>query len=105
MPIEPVEVCGEAASDPALMPLLIGLGIEELSVGAARVGEVRTWVRALSQSDCGGLARRALRSEGAADVAAVTKDVAEQLGSVELRDAAGERLNGAGSVVPLGSDH
>jgi phosphoenolpyruvate-protein kinase (PTS system EI component) len=43
----PVEVCGEAASDPAVVPLLVGLGVDELSVGAARVGEVRELVRNL----------------------------------------------------------
>jgi phosphoenolpyruvate-protein kinase (PTS system EI component) len=43
----PVEVCGEAASDPAVIPLLVGLGVDELSVGAARVGEVRQVVRSL----------------------------------------------------------
>ena len=38
-----LEVCGEAASDPRMIPLLIGAGVTELSVGAARVGE--TWER------------------------------------------------------------
>ncbi len=33
-----VEVCGEAASEPLMVPLLVGLGVGELSVGAARVG-------------------------------------------------------------------
>jgi phosphoenolpyruvate-protein kinase (PTS system EI component) len=42
-----VEVCGEAASDPAMIRLLVGLGVDELSVGAARVGEVRELVRDL----------------------------------------------------------
>jgi phosphoenolpyruvate-protein phosphotransferase len=42
-----VEVCGEAASDPSAVPLLVGLGVDELSVGAARVGEVRELVRSL----------------------------------------------------------
>jgi phosphoenolpyruvate-protein phosphotransferase len=97
----PVEVCGEAASTPALMPLLVGLGVEELSVGAARVGAVRSWVRALSQADCSSLARRALRAKDAAGVAAVMNPIAEQLGSVKLRDVAGERLNGAGSIAPV----
>jgi phosphoenolpyruvate-protein kinase (PTS system EI component) len=99
-----VEVCGEAASDPSLMPLLVGLGIGELSVGAARVGEVRAWVRALSQLECSGLARRALRAQDAASVATITNVVADQLGSAELRDAAGERLNGGGGVVSLSPD-
>lgn len=43
-----VDVCGEAASDNAAMPILIGLGVDELSAAAARVGEVRQWVRGLS---------------------------------------------------------
>jgi phosphoenolpyruvate-protein kinase (PTS system EI component) len=44
---KPLEVCGEAASDPLMAPLLIGLGVSELSVGAARVGSLRQWIREL----------------------------------------------------------
>ena len=40
-PARSLEVCGEAASEPAAVPLLVGLGAGELSVGAARVGAVR----------------------------------------------------------------
>jgi phosphoenolpyruvate-protein kinase (PTS system EI component) len=43
----PVDVCGEAASDSNVMPVLVGLGVDELSVAAARVGQVREWVRGL----------------------------------------------------------
>ena len=43
----PVDVCGEAASDPSVMPVLVGFGVDELSVAAARVGQVREWVRGL----------------------------------------------------------
>jgi phosphoenolpyruvate-protein kinase (PTS system EI component) len=100
----PVELCGEAASDPSLLPLLIGFGVSELSVGAARVGEVRAWVRALSLLDCTALARRTLGAKSQADVAALTANLAQQLGSAEFRDAAGERVNGSGSVVSLGTD-
>jgi len=64
----PVEVCGEAASDPRALPLLVGLGVDELSVGAARVGEVRAAVRALSHAACAELAARALRAESAGAV-------------------------------------
>ncbi|MEA2627873.1 MAG: multiphosphoryl transfer protein [Chloroflexota bacterium] len=56
----PVDVCGEAASDAIAMPVMVGLGANELSVAAARVGEVREGIRALSFADCEGLAAEAL---------------------------------------------
>jgi phosphocarrier protein FPr len=43
-----VDVCGEAASDAVAMPILVGLGVDELSAAAARVGEVRQAIRELS---------------------------------------------------------
>jgi len=66
----PVEVCGEAASDPVSMPLLVGLGADELSVGAARVGAVRAWVRGLSFAEAAEMAERAVAAPDAAAVAA-----------------------------------
>jgi phosphoenolpyruvate-protein kinase (PTS system EI component) len=64
----PLEVCGEAASDPLTVPLLVGLGADELSVGAARVGTVRAWIRALDHSEAAQLARQALGASDAAEV-------------------------------------
>lgn len=48
----PVDVCGEAASDPKAMAFVIGQGVDELSVAAARVGQVRQWVRELNYAVC-----------------------------------------------------
>jgi phosphoenolpyruvate-protein kinase (PTS system EI component) len=59
-----VEVCGEAAGDPGMLPLLLGLGVDELSTGAARVGEVRARIRSLSLDRCRRAAGAAL--DGAA---------------------------------------
>lgn len=64
----PLEVCGEAASDPLMLPLLVGLGADELSAGAARVGSVRAWVRALDHGEAAELAHRALEARDAAEV-------------------------------------
>lgn len=55
-----LEVCGEAASEAVMLPLLVGLGVDELSVGAARVGEVRGWIRGLSAEQAEAVARAAL---------------------------------------------
>jgi phosphoenolpyruvate-protein kinase (PTS system EI component) len=40
-----VEVCGEAAGEPTLTPLLIGLGVDELSVSPSRIDAVREAIR------------------------------------------------------------
>ena len=63
-----IEVCGEAASDPIMLPLLVGLGVDELSVGAARVGSVRDWIRKLDYGETFGLARSALTMDDASEV-------------------------------------
>jgi phosphoenolpyruvate-protein phosphotransferase len=60
-----VDVCGEAASDAAAMPIMIGLGADELSVAAARVGEVRSWVRGLDYAACREISERRLLSQPA----------------------------------------
>ena len=47
-----VGVCGEMAGDLALTPLLLGLGMDELSVGASLVPQVKSAVQSLTHSDC-----------------------------------------------------
>ena len=69
----PVEVCGEAASNPLVMPLLVGLGVDELSVGAAAVARVRAWVRALDYEEASRIAHRALAAESAAEVESLAR--------------------------------
>jgi phosphoenolpyruvate-protein phosphotransferase len=56
----PVGVCGEAAGDASSMPLLLGLGVDELSVGAARLPEVRQQLSALNYADIQAVAAEAL---------------------------------------------
>jgi phosphoenolpyruvate-protein phosphotransferase (PTS system enzyme I) len=47
-----VGVCGEMAGDLALTPLLLGLGMDELSVGASLVPPVKRAVQSLVHSEC-----------------------------------------------------
>ncbi len=55
-----VAVCGEAAADPAVIPLLIGLGVTELSVAPGSVAAVRSIVEGLDPGWCRALAARAV---------------------------------------------
>jgi phosphoenolpyruvate-protein kinase (PTS system EI component) len=93
-----LEVCGEAASEPASVPLLVGLGAHELSVGAARVGAVRGWIRSLRRDDARRIAAAALRAESAADAAALGSEL------LQAGDAAGERVERDGRVVAVGPE-
>jgi len=63
-----VAVCGEAASDELAIPVLVGLGVRELSVSAPAVPRVKAAVRELDVERCGTLAQRALGLPGADDV-------------------------------------
>jgi phosphoenolpyruvate-protein kinase (PTS system EI component) len=71
----PLEVCGEAASDDVMLPLLVGLGVDEVSVGAARVGEVRGWIRALNAEQAEAGARAALTLDTPEEVAAAVRSM------------------------------
>jgi phosphotransferase system enzyme I (PtsI) len=64
-------VCGEMAGDIRLTPLLIGLGVEELSVGPQQVSRVGQAIRSLSYAECAAMSDEALRhnrSQGILDL-------------------------------------
>ena len=100
----PVEVCGEAASDPRTAPLLVGLGADELSVGAARVGTVRAWIRRIDFGASAATARSALRATSAAEVAGLVAPSARRLELLDQRrDPVGEGGEGVVGVGALGT--
>ena len=55
-----VGLCGEFASDPSAIPLLLGLGLDEFSMAPASIPQAKSRLRALSAADCAPLAREAL---------------------------------------------
>ncbi|NCC25865.1 MAG: phosphoenolpyruvate--protein phosphotransferase, partial [Deltaproteobacteria bacterium] len=61
-------ICGGLAGDAQAVPILIGLGVRELSVGLASIPTVKAQVRTLSLSRCRELASRALTLDSAARV-------------------------------------
>lgn len=66
-----VGVCGGIASDPQAVPLLVGLGVDELSVSVPAIPSVKAQIRALSLADCQKLAARAITLDSAAAVRAL----------------------------------
>jgi len=58
-----VGVCGNAAANPSLTTLLVGLGVTELSVSPANVGTVKNIIRAVRYSKLQEKANKALQLE------------------------------------------
>lgn len=63
-----VGVCGELAGDPVAAPILVGLGVDELSMSAPSIPFVKQAIRAISRSAARDLAMRALDLDGPAQV-------------------------------------
>ncbi len=68
-----VGICGELAADPVAVPLLVGLGVDELSVSARSIAEVKAGVRELTLSQAQGLAQTALGLGSASEVRALVE--------------------------------
>ncbi|MFL6515436.1 MAG: phosphoenolpyruvate--protein phosphotransferase [Chthoniobacterales bacterium] len=65
-----VGVCGEMAGDIALIPLLVGLGMDELSVGSTSVPRVKRAVQSLEVAECQNLIVEVLKLETPSDILA-----------------------------------
>jgi multiphosphoryl transfer protein len=78
-----VAICGGLASDPVAVPILIGLGVHELSMVPAVIPQLKALISTLNSEDCAALANQALDRETAEDVRALT------LQSVSGLDATG----------------
>jgi multiphosphoryl transfer protein len=74
-----VAVCGGVAADRLAVPILLGLGVRELSVVPAAIPAIKRQVRALRISDCRELALRCL---DLATPAAVRAAVTQTMGSL-----------------------
>ena len=71
-----VAVCGEMASDPVMVPILLGLGVDELSVSPSLVAPVKYLVRRLKMSEARDLAVAALSSESSGELLSRAQELA-----------------------------
>jgi multiphosphoryl transfer protein len=69
-----VAVCGGLASEPAAVPVLLGLGVHELSVVPTLVPQLKSLIRTLTLDACRSLAQRAVALDTAEAVRALVND-------------------------------
>ena len=82
-----VGLCGELAGEERALPLLLGLGFDELSVGPRGIPRLKAWLRSMNKSECIPLARAALQAPSASDVERILLEFVSQPGAVELTES------------------
>ncbi len=87
-----LSLCGDLAADPVATPILLGLGLTELSMPMAAIPLVREVLSRLDAAALAPLARRALDCASAADVERMVAD--------ELTEALGDLWEGQGIELP-----
>jgi len=70
----PVAVCGGSAGDMMVVPVLLGMGIRELSMPQSLIARQKARLRELSISDCNTLANAALAMHSAREVRALMRE-------------------------------
>jgi len=78
-----VAVCGGVAADRLAVPLLLGLGVRELSVVPAAVPAIKRQIRSLRINDCRELALRCLDLASPGEVRAQAAEMLESLGDMQ----------------------
>jgi phosphotransferase system enzyme I (PtsI) len=72
-------VCGEMAGDPIMTPLLLGLGVDELSVAPPNVPQVKYLIRRLKMSEARELSEFALNCESGAEILSRATTLVEKI--------------------------
>ena len=73
-------ICGELASDPEAVPILIGLSLDELSVNPPSIPNVKKLIRSISYNDAEQLAKKAIKMTDAKEVRNLVKAFMQSTG-------------------------
>ncbi len=76
-----LSVCGEAASDPEYVMLLLGMGVRTLSMAAPMIPEIKKIIRSVTIEQCGVLARQVMTLDSQRQVKNLLRDAASQVSS------------------------
>ena len=74
-----VSICGEMASDPELVPLLLGMGFTSLSLAPPMIPEVKKIIRMVSMEHCKRLASKALSLTSAKEITSYLRSEMQEL--------------------------
>ncbi len=79
----PLSVCGEMASDPVAVVLLLGMGVRKLSMSAAKLPQIKWLIRSLSMAEAEALLKRVMKVD---NVERIRQKVNKEFDRLELRE-------------------
>lgn len=85
-------VCGEMAHEPALIPLLLGLGVTELSASTPAIPSIKYLIRNLDLNDARELAVEALKLESSAEILKLSTQMARKIAPALFENQTYSRL-------------
>ena len=74
-----VGVCGEMAGDVTMTPILLGLGVDEMSMGSVAIPRVKKAVQSLNYSECQALAEKMLGMDSGEESRKILVELAQQV--------------------------
>jgi len=72
-------VCGEMASEPEYVMLLLGMGVRTLSLTPPMIPEIKQVIRSVTMEDCNGVARKVLSMNSERQVSRYLRDAARKI--------------------------
>ncbi|MCG0276382.1 MAG: phosphoenolpyruvate--protein phosphotransferase [Thermosediminibacteraceae bacterium] len=72
-------MCGEMAGDPLAAPILLGLGLDELSMSATSISQVKKVIRSLTYDQARQIAQKALEMESPEEIKEMLQKVLEEI--------------------------
>jgi phosphotransferase system enzyme I (PtsI) len=74
-----VSICGEMASEPESVMLLLGLGVRKLSIAAPMIPEIKQIIRSVTIEECNKVARKALGMNSERQISSFLRDAASKI--------------------------
>lgn len=74
-----LSVCGEIASEPEYIMLLMGLGIRAISIASPMIPEIKQVIRSVTMEDCNKIARKVLSMDSERQISAYLRDAARKI--------------------------
>ena len=74
-----LSVCGEVASDPEFIMLLLGMGVRILSLAPPMIPEVKKIIRSVTMEECNQLARKVATMDSQRQIKNLLRDAATRI--------------------------